>query len=126
MVNTIGYILLLSLTFPAMVMAEPRYQLYSPPEAPKATESDHEKNCTQLEQEIASLTPLTYSTQPSIYKDPYVGTALTVGVLAYPVAYAYLAYPIVFEHYERDQIGDINRRIEALRHVKASKHCFED
>lgn len=126
MVRTIAYLLSLSLIFPVVVTAKSRYSLYSRPEVPLVTESDLAKNCIQLEQEIASLIPLTYSSKPSIYKDPYVGAALTVGAIAYPVAYTYLAYPIAFDHIERNQIGDVNRRIEALRQMKAGKHCFDN
>jgi hypothetical protein len=118
--------LLIPLMFPMLASAEEVYQLYSRPEVPTAAEADYGKSCALLEQEIASLLPLTYSTKPAFDKDPYVGTAATVGTIAFPVALTYLAYPVAFDHIEQDQIGDATLRIEALRKVKASKHCFED
>lgn len=126
MVRIPRYLLLLALISPLTLPAGQIYQLYSRPVAPEVTAADLEKTCAQLEQEITSLIPITYSGQSSIYEDPYVGTALVIGTLAQPMAYTYLAYPIAFEHFEQNQMGDANRRIEALRQVKAGKRCFED
>lgn len=125
MVTTYGY-LLLPLLFPMLASAGELHQLYSRPEVPTGTEADYGKTCAVIEQEIVALMPLTYSKRSAFEKDPYVGTAATVGVVAFPVALTYLAYPIAFDHVEQNQIEAVKVRIEALRQVKASKHCFED
>ncbi len=114
------------LLFPILVSADEMYPIYSRPEAPKGAEEDYGKSCNLLEQEIVSLLPLTYSKKPALSEDPYVGTAATVGTVAFPVALTYLAYPVAFDHIEQNQIEAATRRIEALRLVKASKRCFED
>lgn len=119
-------LLSLLLLFPTAAVTSEGYQLYSRPEAPVSTEADYGKTCALLEQEIASLIPLTYSDKPSLHDDPYAGAAVTVGTVAAPIALTYLAYPVAFEHVEQAQIADVTLRIEALRQVKASKHCFED
>jgi len=124
-VTTYRYLLIL-LLFPILLSADEMYPIYSRPEAPKGVEEDYGKSCNLLEQEIVSLLPLTYSKKPAFSEDPYVGTAATVGTVAFPVALTYLAYPVAFDHVEQNQIEAVTLRIEALRQVKASKRCFED
>jgi len=118
--------LLIPLLFPMLASAGDSPQLYSRPEVPIGTEADYGKSCATIEQEISALMPLTYSKKPALGEDPYVGVAATVGTVAFPVALTYLAYPVAFGHVEQNQIEEATVRIEALRQVKASKHCFED
>ena len=94
-----------------------------PPDLTLAVQ-DHDKTCLELELEIAGLVPLTYRRAPGFYQDPHNGAAAIVGAtIAWPFhAYFLLGY---YQNYREDQrVAPLERRVAALRRVKAEKRCF--
>lgn len=91
---------------------------------PAATDSDRVKSCAELEQEMVSLSPLSYSDRPTFYEDPQRGALLTVGT-SIPIAYLLLAYPEFLDYQSKKRIASVNQRMGLLRQLKAERRCFE-
>ena len=99
--------------------------VYRSPVAPQMSDEDREKSCRDLEYELTSLLPMTYSYKPDFYDDPVQGTAFWVGTTMFTPAYAALGYTSYFGYQENERIIKVQDRIEALRRLKAEKRCFE-
>lgn len=99
--------------------------IYRRPQALEGLEEDKALTCRELEQELASLTPKTYSYKPGFYDDPIQGTALWIGT-TYEEAYWFVLYGLYYDYQESRRIISAEDRIETLRRVKAQKRCFED
>ena len=68
------------------------FELYRVPAVQAPTADDRNKSCRQLEQEIDSLAPLTYSYLPGFYADPYQGASLFISTTIGWPAYGFLGY----------------------------------
>jgi hypothetical protein len=99
--------------------------VYRSPVAPQLSDTDREKSCRDLEYELASLQPMTYSYKPDFYDDPVQGTAFWVGTTLFFPAYAALGYTSYYGYQENERIYKTQDRIEALRRLKAEMRCFE-
>jgi hypothetical protein len=100
-------------------------EIYRSPVAPQLSERDREKSCRELEYELASLEPMTYSYQPDFYDDPVQGAAFWVGTMKFFPAYALLGYTSYYGYQENERIFKAQDRIEVLRRLKAERRCFE-
>lgn len=99
--------------------------LYPQPLTPHFEEGDEQLTCDQLNQQIARLSPQTYSSKPDFYNDPYHAASLWGGAIWAPGAWSYMAYSGVAEYAEYSKMQDAQSRIEALRYLKARRRCHE-
>lgn len=99
---------------------------YPRPEKLQPLPGDVAKSCPELDQEIVSLLPLTYSERPGFYQDPLNGAALWVGSLHTPAAYALLGYTASMDYLDWRRRFPVQQRIELLQRLKARRHCFEE
>ncbi len=99
--------------------------LYPPPLTPQFEEGDELLTCSELNQQIAQLSPQTYSSKPGFYDDPYHAASLWSGAIWVPGAWSYMAYSGVAEYAEESRMQDAQNRIEALRYLKARRRCHE-
>jgi hypothetical protein len=99
--------------------------LYPQPLTPNFQKGDEQLTCNELNRELVSLIPLTYSSKPGFYNDPYHGASVWGGAIWAPGAWIYLPYSGVAEYSEFSRIRDAQNRIEALRYLKARRHCHE-
>ncbi|MCU7843086.1 MAG: hypothetical protein KZQ93_04520 [Candidatus Thiodiazotropha sp. (ex Monitilora ramsayi)] len=99
--------------------------LYPQPVTPLFEEGDDQLTCSEMELQLTSLLRQTYSVKPGFYNDPYHGASIWAGTLWAPGAWSYLAYSGAAEYTEYARIRDAQRRIEALRHLKARRRCHE-
>jgi hypothetical protein len=104
----------------------PDVDLYRQPYVPRPTAYDREKSCRQLELELRSLHPQTYSYKPGFYEDPYQGAAIWVGTTMFWPAYGVLAWSAHSEYEEKGRRITAENRIAELRQLKADLRCFED
>ena len=88
------------------------------------SEAGQQLSCLELDQQLATLEPQTYSDNPEFYSDPIQGTALWVGTLWTP-AWAYLGYTGYKEHQQQGRMADAEAKMEHLRKLKALRHCYE-
>ncbi|MES9862029.1 MAG: hypothetical protein ABW157_06990 [Candidatus Thiodiazotropha sp. LLP2] len=100
-------------------------RFYPRPTGPVFQAGDEQLNCRQLDQQLATLESDTYSAKPGFYEDPYTGASIFIGAVWAPGALAYLGYSGAAEYYESDRVNDAQNRIEALRRMKAKRHCYE-
>lgn len=100
-------------------------EIFRQPVSPTPFPGESSMSCAELEREIASLTPLTYSYKPGFYDNPYQGAAILTGTLSTPVYYLYSAFDYFLDYRESSRILPTQDRLERLRHLKAEKHCFE-
>ena len=100
-------------------------EVYRSPVAPQLMDEDREKSCRDLEYELTSLLPMTYSYKPDFYNDPVQGAAFWVGTTVFVPAYAVLGYTSYYDYQENARIVKVQDRIEAIRRIKAEKQCFE-
>lgn len=98
--------------------------LYPHPRSPLYHPGDRELTCDQLEAELSTLEPLTYSYKPGFYEDPAHGAAIWGSVLI-PPAVGYFAYSGVAEYYDQKRVMGAQQRIEVLRRLKAYRRCYE-
>lgn len=101
-------------------------EMFRQPASPTPYPGEELMSCIELEQEMAQLTPLTYSYKPGFYENPYQGAAVMAGTLSAPVFYLYAAYDYLLDYRESSRILPTQDRLERLRHLKAQKHCFEN
>lgn len=99
--------------------------VYRTPVAPHLVDEELERSCRDLEYELASLLPMTYSYKLDFYDDPVQGAAFWVGTTMFFPAYAALGYTSYYGYQENERIIKVQNRIEALRRFKAEKRCFE-
>ncbi|MCU7798029.1 MAG: hypothetical protein KZQ73_11765 [Candidatus Thiodiazotropha sp. (ex Semelilucina semeliformis)] len=99
--------------------------LYPQPVTPRFEEGDDQLTCRELEQQLSSLSRQTYSDKPGFYDDPYHGASIWAGTLWAPGAWGYLAYSGTAEYTEHARVHEAASRIEALRHLKARRRCYE-
>ena len=100
-------------------------EMFRQPVSPAPFPGEESMNCSELEREIAYLTPLTYSYKPGFYNNPYQGAAILAGTLSSQAFYLYSAYDYFLDYRESSRILPVQDRLERLRHLKAEKHCFE-
>ncbi|MDJ0806774.1 MAG: hypothetical protein QNJ78_08060 [Gammaproteobacteria bacterium] len=98
--------------------------LYPHPPAPIYQPGDQQHSCDQLETELATLEPLTYTYKPGFYNDPAHAAAIWGGLFV-PPAWGYLGYSGLAEYYDERRIMDARQRIEVLRRLKAYRRCNE-
>ena len=110
-------------TIPTFTYAAEK-SLYPHPPSPVYQAGDRELSCKQLEIELSTLEPLTYSYKPGFYTDPAHGVAIWGGVLASPV-WSYFVYSGLAEYYDRQRMIDARHRIAVLRRLKAYRRCYE-
>ncbi len=92
--------------------------------APEGLNKDRTLSCRELEQEMVSLVPQTYSYKPGFFDDSLQGAALWLGS-EYKEAYWFVLYGLYFDYQESRRIIPAEDRIEVLRRLKAEKRCFE-
>jgi hypothetical protein len=81
-------------------------------------------SCRELEKQLATLEPLTYSDKAEFYSDPAHGAAIWGGMLWAP-ALGYLGYSGLVEYQQEQRMADARARIAQLRQLKAQRHCYE-
>ena len=83
-----------------------------------------EKNCLELEREMAQLS-LTYSYKPGFYENSCYQRCRGAGRhLVHLMFYLYPAFDYFLDYRENSRILPVQDK-RRLRHLKAEKHCFE-
>jgi hypothetical protein len=103
----------------------PDVDLYRQPYVPRPTAYDQQKSCRQLELELRSLQPETYSYKPGFYEDPQQGAAIWVGTTMFWPAYGVVVWSAMSEYEEQGRMINAENRIAELRQLKADRRCFE-
>ena len=98
--------------------------LYPHPQSLQHDSGDAALSCEQLERELSSLEPLSYSYKPDFYSDPAHGAAIWGTVFWAPAA-GYLAYSGLAEYYDHKRMLQTQRRMAVLRQLKARRRCFQ-
>lgn len=98
--------------------------IYRTPQVPHSSAKDKAMNCRELEQEMRSTIPNTYSYTPNFYDNSIKGGAFWASTFYAKALYVawyndYIAYK------ETRRIIPAEDRIETLRQLKAEKRCFE-
>jgi len=88
--------------------------------------TDNGLSCTQLDREIARITPYTYNYRTDFDKDPYAGASIIAGATISLIGYGYLAFSAATGFIEDKRIHSASAKIDGLRRLKAEKHCYED
>lgn len=100
-------------------------QLFRTPASTDPLPSEKSSSCFELEREIASLTPMTYSYKPGFYQNPYQGASILLGTTISPWFYLYPVYDYYLDYRENSRIIPAEERLARLRRLKADRHCFE-
>ncbi|VAX06558.1 hypothetical protein MNBD_GAMMA26-266 [hydrothermal vent metagenome] len=98
--------------------------IYRQPHVPRGAAADNAKNCRELEYEMQSTVPNTYSYKPDLYDDPAMGVSFWVRTI-YSEAAMIFWYGAVVEFEENTRVVSAEDRVETLRRLKAEKRCFE-
>jgi len=99
--------------------------IYRTPQSPQSSVKDKAMSCGELEQEMHSTIPNTYSYLPDFYDNSIKGGALWVSTF-YTKALYLAWYSDYIAYKETRRIIPAENRIETLRRLKAEKRCFED
>jgi len=83
------------------------------------------QGCMDLDDEIASLIPSTYTIKPGFYDDPDNISIGTIGFYHYANALAFWVYKEAEKRGEQEKIQGYRKRVAELRLAKAQKRCFE-
>ncbi|MCP3670768.1 MAG: hypothetical protein GY814_10115 [Gammaproteobacteria bacterium] len=118
-------ILLLSLCAPLAAAEMPDIQLYRSPKPLPQESGDLGLSCSDLDREIARLSPYTYNYRPDFDRDPYVGTSLLVSTSVSWPAYAFFGLRYVGNFQADKRMQSASVRIESLRRLKQEKFCYE-
>jgi hypothetical protein len=94
------------------------------PYPPDYRDKDNTLTCQELDRELNQLLPLLYTNKPGFYNDPAHGASFWGGFI-WPPALTYLGYSALVEYNEIYRVDAINRRINALRQLKANRRCYE-